>query len=118
MRYVICTLIGTGTPTDPLRAPFPTWEMVAGPFAGKALIRIPAADFADELGDLPADATQKLSAWLAAKGVPQARIDAAVAIYGDPDVTLVVAPAVRTRLIARLNKRYREHAGEYDPVIG
>jgi hypothetical protein len=118
VRYVICTLIPTGPPLDQLRIPYPTAVMIAGPFAGKALVAIPDEDFQDELGSLPADATQKLSAWLTARGVPQPIIDRAVAIYGDPDVTLALAPSVLTRLQQRLNRRYREHAGEYNPNVG
>jgi hypothetical protein len=118
MRYVLTTL-ALHTDGTRLVAPFPTYTLIAGPFAGnKALIRIPDEDIADELGALPASATQKLSVWLAARGVPQARIDAAVTKYGDPDVTLALDPATQTRLVSRLDNRYREHKGEFGGNIG
>lgn len=121
MRYVITRLQGAGTDLDPLRAPFPSYTVVAGPFGAPnlVLITVPDEDCKQEDGaDVIPDATLKLSAWLAARGVPQPRIDAAVAQYGDPDVIVTVTPAMLTRWKARLDRRYREKAGGYNIGVG
>jgi hypothetical protein len=118
VRYVIVTVKGAGTQDDAIRADFPTYEMIAGPLAGKALIGIPDDDWRDAFGDLPASQTQLLSAWLTDRGLGAQVIARIVAQYGDPLVTVALTPAALARLNARLDARYREHAGRFRPIVG
>lgn len=119
MRYFIVQTIGTGSDTDKIRAPFPTYELLHVTPTGKALIRVLDDDALDDDGQpIVAGVIQKLSVWLTARGVPAPRIAEAVERWGDPDVTLAVAPAALVKWRRRIKAKYRERAAEYDFDIG
>lgn len=114
--FIRVQVIGTGTPRDPYRVPFPTYSVVAINTLGMPASAPTTPDLALPFANIP------LPAMTALVEVPGE--DATDALAGAPlvkvqtlDVVMSATPDQLAALHAHLDVRYAEHAGAFRPQV-